>query len=223
MKPMLLVLSFLLSTSMITLFSEAAKGSGNVLRDLKGAKASGNVLRDLKGDELRTGTPYYMRVNNFFLGGGVSLDKGKNTCPIDVILLRNPLDSGIPVIFSTYDGESVITDSTSTYISFDTNSSCAESTTWIVEEDESSTSAKFFVTTGGDKDYGNTVFRLVNDEQLASYYKLQARYVTHGLAAISDVGFEARFFAARRLAMKDPPLLVSFTKVEDYINGLRDE
>ncbi|CAK7323627.1 unnamed protein product [Dovyalis caffra] len=225
MKPMLLALSFLLSTSMITLFSEAAKASGNVLRDLKGAKASGNALRDLKGDELRAGTPYYIVSAIFPLGGGVSLDKVKNdTCPTDVTLLRNPFDNGIPVIFSTYDEENVITDSTPISISFDTKSSCAESTTWIVEEDESSTSASLFVTIGGAKDYRNAEFRLINEGGiLTSNYKLQAFFVVRGFGYISDVGVDDSLFGARRLAMTEAPLLVSFRKVEDDINGLRNE
>ncbi|CAK7323626.1 unnamed protein product [Dovyalis caffra] len=182
MKPMLLALSFLLSTSMITLFSEAARASGNVLRDLKGAKASGNVLRDLKGDELRA------------------------------------------VIFSTSDEENVITDSTPLSISFDTKSSCAESTTWIIKEDESSTSAGFFVTVGGAKDYRNTEFRLINEGGiLTSNYKLRAIFVVRGLGYISAVGVEDSLVGARRLSMTEAPLLVSFRKVEDDINGLRNE
>lgn len=93
----------------------------------------------------------------------------------DVVLLRNPSDRGTPVT-------AAITDSTSVFISFNTTSTCAESTEWRFEENRG------FMTIGEGKT--KTEFRIINKGwRFGNGYKLLAMF-------FSDFGFETVYVGA---------------------------
>ncbi|XP_052305361.1 uncharacterized protein LOC18110284 [Populus trichocarpa] len=94
----------------------------------------------------------------------------------DVVLLRNPSDRGTPVTASTKcETGTAITDSASVFISFNTTSTCAESTEWRFEENGG------FMTIGEGKT--KTEFRIINKGwRFGNGYKLLAMF-------FSDFGF----------------------------------
>lgn len=101
----------------------------------------------------------------------------------DVVLLRNPSDRGTPVTASTKcEPGTAITDSTSVFISFNTTSTCAESTEWRFEENRG------FMTIGEGKT--KTEFRIINKGwRFGNGYKLLAMF-------FSDFGFETVYVGA---------------------------
>lgn len=147
-------------------------------------QASGDVIRDIDGDELFGGQKYYA-VSSLGAGGGVSLgniihsSSPRPWCSF----LRNPSDRGTPVTASTKcEPGTAITDSTSVFISFNTTSTCAESTEWRFEENRG------FMTIGEGKT--KTEFRIINKGwRFGNGYKLLAMF-------FSDFGFETVYVGA---------------------------
>ncbi|CAK7323624.1 unnamed protein product [Dovyalis caffra] len=72
----------------------------------------------------------------------------------------------------------------------------------------------------------NTIFRVVNvGDPYGSYYKLGAyKFSSYGLLlSTSDVGVEFNFITGiRRLALTEPPFIVSFEVALDYEAGLKE-
>ncbi|XVF41518.1 hypothetical protein PTKIN_Ptkin01aG0286000 [Pterospermum kingtungense] len=171
---------------------------------------------DISGQELRRGIDYYILPVVRGRGGGLTLaSTGNETCPLDVVQEQQEVSNGLPLTFSPVNvDEGVVRVSADMNIKFSAATICAQSTVWMLENDESI--QKFVVTTGGVE--GNpgreTISNWFEIEKFEDDYKLAYCPVVCDTCrpVCGDLGVFIDEDGIRRLALSDEPLKVMFKR-----------
>ncbi|XP_057443446.1 kunitz trypsin inhibitor 5-like [Lotus japonicus] len=106
------------------------------------------AIRDTSGKNVISGAQYYIVPGSPVVGGVGLARRGKEHCPLDVVVVVNG-NRGLPVVFTPVNTiKSVIRADTDLNINFYTETSCPESNVWKLG-DFNSTTGQWCVTTGG--------------------------------------------------------------------------
>ncbi|XP_065858317.1 kunitz type trypsin inhibitor 104-like [Euphorbia lathyris] len=112
------------------------------------------AVLDTDGQPVQSGIEYNIVPGITDVAGGLTLVDRNNSCPLYVGQepLRRPITSqGIPVIFKPFEeGETVIKESRDLTVTFQAATTCVQTTSWTVGEEDRESGRRFIVTAGED-------------------------------------------------------------------------
>ncbi|KAF7820293.1 miraculin-like [Senna tora] len=182
---------------------------------LGAAGASPEQVVDTSGKKLRAGANYYVvPYPPPQYGGGLALTSIGQSCPLDVVAVEGY--SGIPLWLSPINTKKgVVRVSTDLNIVFSTETDCAESNVWKLDDYDAST-GQWFVTTGGDvgSPGWGTVRSWFKIEKYEDGYKLvycpSTNVCSYCNVQCRDIGVYDDGNGYKRLALSDVPYKVQF-------------
>ncbi|KAF8111320.1 hypothetical protein N665_0076s0298 [Sinapis alba] len=191
-----------------------------VLAAASAAVPSKSVL-DIAGHQVQSNVQYYIIPAKIGTGGGlIPSSRDANTqdscLNLDIVQSSSPFVSGLPVTFSPLNTKSKhVQLSTSLSLEFDSTVwLCPESKVWRI--DHSVQLRKSFVSIGGEKGKGNSLFQIQEDGD--AYKIMYCPFVSS--ATCINVGIEIDDLGVRRLVLSnDQSFAVKFQRAYDDSNS----
>ncbi|CAH8359435.1 unnamed protein product [Eruca vesicaria subsp. sativa] len=193
-----------------------------VLSTLASATVPSKAVLDTTGHSVQSNAQYYIIPAKIGTGGGlIPLSRNANTqdtcLNLDVVQSPSPFVSGLPVTFSPLINTKAKHVQLQTSLSLEFDSTvwlCPESKVWRI--DHSVELRKSFVSIGGEKGKGNSLFQIQED---GDAYKLMYCPVISSVACI-NVGLETDELGVRRLVLSnDQSFAVKFQRSYDDPNS----
>ncbi|XP_056857350.1 kunitz trypsin inhibitor 3-like, partial [Raphanus sativus] len=181
----------------------------------------GKAVVDIAGHPVQSNVQYYIIPAKIGAGSGlIPSSRNVNTqdscLNLDIVQSSSPFFSGLPVTFSPLNTKAKdVQLSASLSLEFDSTVwLCPESKVWRI--DHSVQLRKSFVSIGGEKGKGNSLFQIQED---GDAYKLMYCPVISSVSCI-DVGLEIDDLGVRRLVLSnDKSFAVKFQRAYDDSNS----